>query len=226
MKPLYALRLVLDTLSAILFLVGLAYWWQDNLTHELAGCGLLLLLFAHASFNRHWYGSVAKGQYPPKRILNATIIALLLVSMAVLMVSSVLISKDVFAFLGVRFRPTARQAHVLAAYWAIPFIALHIGTRWTVVMNAIGRLSGFRGADRRTTMILRAASIVLLAFGLISTIEMGLGPKLLLQPNLDMWDFNDEAVGFFARYAAIIGMFGVIGHYGSGGLRIARSTKN
>lgn len=48
---------------------------------------------------------------------------------------------------------------------------------------------------------------------------MMLPEKLLAIPALDMWDFTVDASGFLLRYAAIVGLFAVIGHYLAMGLQ-------
>lgn len=41
------IRILLDFLAVGLFVAGLAYWWQDNLTHEVIGTIFFALLIAH-----------------------------------------------------------------------------------------------------------------------------------------------------------------------------------
>jgi thiosulfate reductase cytochrome b subunit len=51
--------------------------------------------------------------------------------MLLLLASSLLISRTVFAFLSLDDGFTARQVHMLAAYWVVPIVSIHIGMRWS-----------------------------------------------------------------------------------------------
>lgn len=99
----FSLRLVLDlgAISLLLLALALAYDWLGKTAHEIAGLGMLLLLVSHNIFNRRWYGSVTKRTRAARTNLTRAINLSLLVTVLTLLATSVLISRDIFAFLPV-----------------------------------------------------------------------------------------------------------------------------
>lgn len=112
-------RILLDFIAVGLFVAALAYWWLDNLSHEVIGTGFFALLIAHNVFNRRWYGAVKRGRYDLPRSLNTVVIAGMAISMLILLATSILISQDVFAALALDGAFAMRAAHMFVAYWAL-----------------------------------------------------------------------------------------------------------
>ncbi|MGO7424590.1 DUF4405 domain-containing protein, partial [Rhizobium ruizarguesonis] len=134
------IRLVLDFTAAGLLLAALAYWWLDNTSHELIGTGMFILLLSHNVFNRRWWARLPKAaRGRPNLLTNASNISIAL-AISALLVTSVLISRSVFAFLPLNGGPTAREIHILAAYWAFVLAAVHLGLHWSMIMAVIGGL--------------------------------------------------------------------------------------
>lgn len=209
----FGVRLLLDLIAAGLVIACLAYWWLDNLSHELMGTALFVLVIVHNVFNRRWYGGLRRGRWDAPRMINlATIIGLGL-AMLVLLVTSVLISRDLFAFLALDGAFAVREIHMFAAYWLVLILAGHLGTRWAVVMNACRSLFGIGGPNPARTLALRCAALAVVLWGANSSFEMTFGSKLMLTYTLDMWDFNERTLLFFANYASIVGMYAAIIHY-------------
>lgn len=219
------IRVLLDALAVGLFVAALAYWWLDNLSHEVIGTAFFALVIAHNVFNRRWYGAVKRGRYDPPRMLNIIVIAGMAVSMLILLATSILISRDIFAALALDGAFTVRAAHMFTAYWALVLLAVHLGTRWQMVMNVARQTLSIRGANRLRTWILRAITAVIAVKGVLATIEMSLGTKLRFEYALDMWDFNESTVEFFANYLSIIGLYVALTHYGLILLRALKRRK-
>ncbi|RQP05386.1 MAG: DUF4405 domain-containing protein [Paracoccus sp. BP8] len=219
------IRILLDFLAVGLFVAALAYWWQDNLTHEVIGTIFFALLIAHNVFNRRWYGAVKKGRYDPPRTLNTIVIAGMAISMLILLATSILISQDVFAALALDGAFAVRAAHMFVAYWALVFLAVHLGTRWLMVMNVTRQALGIKGTSPLRTWALRAATAIVAVKGVLATLEMGLGTKLRFEYALDMWDFNESTLGFFANYLSIIGLYAALTYYGLTFLRERKRRK-
>ncbi len=111
MTSLLLLRLLLGLGIAGLLVFCLSYWWLGNIAHELAGTAMFLLLAVHIALNRWWYGTIPRALRKMRNALNVIATVLLAVAMVVLLVTSVLISNALAAFLsslGVlrRARPT------------------------------------------------------------------------------------------------------------------------
>ncbi len=213
------LRMVLDTIAACLLLAGLAYYWVDNTTHELIGTGMFLLVMLHNVFNRRWYGNMPRQRRQGSGLMNIGTTAILLITMLVLLVSSVLVSQTVFAFLGYESGPTARQVHLVAAHWAVLVVAIHLGMRWSLVMLTVRTQLRLAPHNRLRTVVLRVLAAVIAIYGVQSSTTMVFGSKLFMIDVMDMWDFNAEAGRFFVNFASIMGLYIALSHYVSSWLR-------
>jgi hypothetical protein len=209
----FQLRLVLDLVAALLLIAGLAYWWLGNLAHELIGAGMFLLVLSHNLFNRRWYGRIPKEKKQPRgRIviaLNLTFLAM----MVLLLVSSIIVSRSLFAFLPVDGGQLMRDLHKLAAYWAILLVGVHLGLNWTIVMNVVRSGVGLSGQSTARMIAVRVAAFVIAGKGALSLSEMTFGSKLINEVTMDMWDFTSQTPQFFLNYLSIIGLFALLSHY-------------
>jgi len=224
MNGVFRMRLILDFIEVELIVACLAYWWLDNLSHELFGTALFLLVIAHNVFNRRWFGSVAKRKMDAVRVINLVTIVCLAIAMMIMLVTSLLISRDLFPYTAFGGAFAVREIHMFTGYWALLIVALHLGTRWQIVMSVCRGLVGISSQNVCRTAILRLAVVVIVAWGARSSFKMAFGSKLTLTYSLDMWDFNESTLGFFVNYAAIVGMFAAITHYALLGMRARRTT--
>ena len=128
------LKIVLDVAMtlALLFLMG--YPWWGDVAHEWAGAGMFALFIAHHILNAGWWRSLTRGRYTPARVFQLVIDLLVLLAMLGLMVSGVILSNHVFAFLpisgGMSF---ARLLHMASAYWGFVLMSLH----WNMVLGMV-----------------------------------------------------------------------------------------
>ncbi len=214
MSRLFLSRLWLDGLTAALLLFGFAYWWLGNLAHEVAGTAMFVLLIAHNLFNRRWWGGIARTRREPHSRFNVGITFALLTAMLALLVTSVLISNALAAFLPPWGGFTVRQIHTLAAYWVLVMVAIHLGLRWPMLMGVARNLLGIRKPSAPRTLALRATAFAIALHGLWSCAVLGLGGKLSMQTTLDWWNFEEAVVGFFVHCAAVAGLVISITYYG------------
>ncbi|CAN5517267.1 hypothetical protein BH10PSE18_BH10PSE18_45590 [soil metagenome] len=199
-----------------MLLVALAYYWLDNTAHELVGTGIFLLLITHNIFNRHWYGRIAKRRREARNVLDAVLTLCLAVAAMALLASSLMISRTAFRILALNGEVTARQIHVLAAYWTVVFVSIHLGLRWQIVMNILRNASGIVRPSAMRSIALRLSAAVIAVHGAQSSFSMGVGGKLLQQMSMDWWDFgSDGAPGFFLHWLSIVGLYASVTHYAS-----------
>ncbi|WP_412093637.1 DUF4405 domain-containing protein [Peribacillus simplex] len=111
------IRLVIDLSMTVLMLVAMAYQITGNAIHELVGVLLCLLFITHNILNRRWYKTIFKGKHNVRRILSLVVNLLFLVSMAVVMISSVPISRDIIPFIPINNDTVLLQIHVMTSYW-------------------------------------------------------------------------------------------------------------
>lgn len=213
------LRLVLDGLAAVLLIASLAYYWLGNLPHEIIGTTVFLLVFLHGWFNRRWYLPLMRGRYDARRAVTAIVNLGFLAVMAVLLVSSILVSRSLFGFLGFDAGFGAREVHMFSAYWVVAFLGVHIGLNWQRVMGLCRNAAGLRGNHSGRAWGLRIIAAAIAVQGVLASSEMMLGTKLSLNYAMEMWDFNAQTPRFFLTYGCILGLYAAVAHYALIGLR-------
>lgn len=212
MSSIFLLRLAFDFIAASLLLIGLAYWWLGNVAHELAGTVMFLLLAAHNVFNRRWYGTVPRTR-EPRGLVNIGITLLLLIGMLALLITSVLISNALSGFMPSYGGFTARQIHILAGYWVLVIVAVHLGLRWPMLMGVARNLFGIAQPSAARTLVLRLLAAAIAIHGIWSSFALGVGTKLAMQMTLDWWNFEESVAGFFVHCIAVAGLYMVLTYY-------------
>lgn len=213
MNRTFLLRLIFDFAAAGLLLIGLAYYWLDNAVHEIVGMGMFLLIIVHNVFNRRWYKTIPRSRHEARGAVNSATILLLAATMVVLLVTSLMISRTVFSFLPLGGGFTTRQIHIFVAWWALIIVSLHLGMRWSMLMNLARNLCGLKGTSTLRTAVLRVITAAVAIQGIRSSFELGIGSKLTAQISIYFWDFNESTVGFFLHVAAIAGLYMAVAHY-------------
>lgn len=209
MTPKAKGKIALDALMtlALQFLMGYPYW--GDVAHEWVGAGTFLLFIAHHILNAGWWRSLAKGRYTPARVLQLVLDLLVLAAMLGLMVSGVLLSNHVFAFLpfagGMGF---ARLLHMAASYWGFVLMALHLGLHWNMVLGMVrraagGRPAGSAGITRGVVCNVIGASIAV--YGLAAFFRRGLLSYLLVRTQFVFFDYAEPAPLFYFDYLAMMG---------------------
>lgn len=208
------LRLLLAFVAATLLLASLAYYLTDNLAHEIIGSTMFVLVIAHNLMHRRWYAAIPRTGRHARARLNLVVTLLLLAAMLTLLFTSVLISNTLFAFLSLEGSFTARQVHVFAAYLVIIVVAIHLGFRWPTIMNVVRQRLRLTTASQWGTRGLRLVALAIAVQGINSSFELDIGTKLMLEPSLDWWDFEESVAGFFLHTLAAMGLYASITYYG------------
>ena len=147
-------RMTLDLTMTVLSLIlmGGNYFFPWDGVHEVLGVALLVLWAVHVWLNHGFYKSLFKGKYNAFRVLQAVINVGILLCALLLMVSGIMLSNYVFAFLGIEFGTDfARTAHLLSSHWYFVFMSLHIGMHVGVIVRQV--------ADRKSERSERAVGI-------------------------------------------------------------------
>ena len=141
-------------------------------------------------------------------------------AMAGLMVSGIMLSNHVFAFLDIRSGLSfARLLHMAASYWGFVLMAAHLGLHWGMFMKMAGKALKISrpSLPRRILLFLCAAAIA--AYGLAVFIGRDLLTYMLLRTQFVFLDFGEPVPLFYLDYLAMMGTFIFLGHYISRFLR-------
>lgn len=206
------IRLVIDLSMTVLLLVAMANHITGNIIHELVGVILFLLFIAHNTLNRRWYKMIFKGKHNVRRILSIAVNLLFLVSMAVVMLSSVPISRDIFAFIPINNNMILLQIHVMTSYWGFIFMAVHIGMSWGTIINAVRKMTGITGTSRIRTIGLRVIAVLIVVYGVQASFEREMFYKLTVY-NPFGWNIDKSSMGFLIDHLSIMGIYISGTHY-------------
>lgn len=205
MKPKAAVKIAVDILMtlALLFLMGYQFW-QDA-AHEWAGTGMFLLFILHHILNGNWPRSVFRGRYTPARVFQLVIDLLVLLAMIGLMVSGVILSNHVFAFIPIRGgMGFARLLHMAASYWGFVLMALHLGLHWGMVLG-MGRKALRPSRIRRVLLPVLGGCVAV--YGLIAFLRRDLITYMLVRTHFVFFDFSEPIPLFYLDYLAMMGTF-------------------
>lgn len=203
-------RLGFDIAALALLLLSMGYWWLGNMAHELFGTAMFAILIRHLARNRRWFVAIRRGRYDGPRVVRLVLNLLLALAMTVLLLSSLAISRSLFAFLPIGDYFSLREIHWFAAYWVIVIVGLHIGLHWHLVMGLLQpRLPILTSAPVRIGGWITAGMVAVA--GLNSSAIMGLWTRLRFDYSMVMWDFSASTVPYFAHWLAIMLLHAVIG---------------
>lgn len=136
MKPKQIVKVCVDAAMTVglLFLMGYHLW--GDTAHEWVGVGMFVLFILHHILNWRWWAGMFKGRYSVVRILQTVIDLLTLAAMLGLMVSGVILSSKVFAFLQIRGHMAfARRLHMVASSWGFLLMSSHLGLHWGMLLG-------------------------------------------------------------------------------------------
>ncbi|MCP2138534.1 hypothetical protein J2S28_005658 [Rhizobium sp. SLBN-94] len=212
-------RLLLPGAMAIFLLLSLAYWWLENVPHEIFGTAMFALLAWHIAVNRLWFKNLFRGRYDGRRTVTVALHLLLIVNMLILLATSIVISKSLFSALPIPDSITLREVHWFSAYWVMIIVGTHLGLHWTRVMGLSRSVLGLSPDSTLRTLALRAAAILLAGFGIWSFSMLGVWTMLTFTYSLDVWNFKTSVTPFFGHWAGVVALPAIATHYGMSWLR-------
>ncbi len=216
MKPRAALKIAIDLLMTLglLFLMGYQLW--GDAAHEWAGSGMFLLFIAHHILNGAWYHSLFRGKYSPARIFQLIVDLLVFLAMVGLMVSGILLSNHVFAFLNIQGGLSfARLLHMAASHWGFVLMALHLGLHWGMFLGLAGKALNFQKPSRVRQVLLPILGAGIALYGLTVFFRRDLLTYMLVRTQFVFLDFGEPAPLFYLDYLSMMGTFIFLAYYGS-----------
>jgi hypothetical protein len=206
-KPIAVVRLVIDLAFTVLLLCALMYRATGDTAHEWIGVSACAVCIVHHAFNWKWYKNIFKGSYNVRRGMLTTVNLLLVFAFVTLIITGLLHSRTVLAFLHLPGDMLIRQTHTTAAYWCLPLISAHLGLNWEVILNAFRKMLRINRENHIRKMISRIAAIILAAFGVWSSFDRDIFSKLFLGFSFDYWPGERPIILFFAANLSIMGLY-------------------
>ena len=161
------------SLLFILFILCLGARVTGIVEHEILGLILCLLLFIHACRHARWFFAFKDGKWGIRRILSTLTNWLLALGFLLLLITGIMLSPDLFAFLGIESSMTSRQLHSGVAFWLLVLIAVHMGLHGLMIQRKVENHFGM-------SALLPMAALTLV-IGAIGFIDRMLFEKLFLE---------------------------------------------
>ncbi len=214
MKPRVIFKVALDVLMTLglLFLMGYQFW--GDVAHEWIGAGMFLLFILHHILNGNWYKSLFKRKYTPSRIFQLLVDVLVFLAMIGLMVSGIMLSNHVFAFLNIRGGISfARLLHMVASHWGFVLMALHLGLHWSMFLGIVRKALKLQQPSLLRKIFLHILGTGIAIYGFTAFIQRDLLTYMLLQTQFVFLDFSEPIPLFYLDYLAIMGTFIFLAYY-------------
>jgi hypothetical protein len=206
-------RLILEIAFTVLLLCSLMYRVTGDAVHEWIGVAVCAVCITHNILNWKWYKNIFKGAYNLRRSVMTAIDLLLVLAMAALIITGLLHSRTILAFLRLPGGMILRQIHTTAAYWSLLLIGLHVGLHWGIILNAFRKMAKINGENRTRKIAMRIFALAVAAFGVWSSFDRDMFSKLFLGFSFDYWPEERSAVLFFAVMLSIMGVYVFITYY-------------
>lgn len=128
MKPIKIVKIVVDALMYVLFLLLMGQHLASGAIHEWLGMGLFVCFLAHNILNYRWYKALFKGKYTVQRSVQTAINFLLMLTFIGCMLSALMISGVVFRDIRIPgMMMFGRKLHMLSTAWCFVFMSVHLG---------------------------------------------------------------------------------------------------
>ena len=192
MKNRQFMRLAVDALMTVVLLLLMAYSLVGETAHEWLGAGICVLFILHHILNIRWSRSMFKGRYTIFRTVQTVLVILVFLTMAGCMVSGVILSRRVFAFLHpMRGQSWARVMHLLCSYWGFVFLSLHLGLHWGTMAKKFPEWT-------------KPVGLLAAAYGLIAFFRRHIWRYMFLVDQFVFYDFDEPLVLFLLDYATVM----------------------
>ena len=220
------LKVLVDVLMTVGLFILMGYHFWGDIAHEWIGAGTFALFILHHILNWRWWKGLPKGRYTPVRVFQLVIDLLVLAAMLGLMVSGVILSRNVFAFLPIQGGTAfARTLHMLSAYWGFVLMAAHLGLHWGMLLGAVQRFGRTQLSGRPQSIVPTLLGGVTAIYGAAAFLRRGLPTYLFLQTEFVFLDYGESKALFYLDYLAMMGTFIFLTHFAAKFLRNRKGDK-
>lgn len=200
------IRMIVDISMTVILPLLMAYSLIGETFHEIAGITMFAMFVVHQTFNRKWYAALFKGRYTARRIFQTVVNLLLLIFMILQPISGILMSKHLFTFIEAPgAAATAREIHLVLAYWGFALMCVHAGTHLTAPLSKLQKKH--KGVWIAVVSSLAAVS----AYGVYAFIKRQIADYMFMKSAFVFFDFSEPRVFFFLDYLAVMVLFGTLG---------------
>ena len=187
------IRIIIDVVMYIFFIILMGHHITGNHIHEILGIGTIILFIIHNIINIKFYKVIFKGKYNFKRLLLTVIDILLLFSMIGIIISSIIISRDVFSFLRIQTTIVGLKLNMISTSWGFIIMSIHLGLHLNALINKINK----KMKNSTFEYIYYLVFLILIAYGIYSFIKLNLISDMFLQNPFKIYDFDESPFIFY-----------------------------
>lgn len=203
------LRIIVDIMMFILFIILMGYHITGNMLHEILGVFTFLFFILHHILNLKWYKTIFKGKHNFYRIFQIIIDMLLFISMIGIMVSGVMISSNVFSFLNIKTTMFGRNLHMLSTSWTFVLMAVHLGLHLNIILKRINNKMKNSSFEYVYYLIM----LLFIGVGLYTFIKTELWKDMFLVNQFKFFDYNQSPILFYLGEFAIVCFISLITYF-------------
>jgi hypothetical protein len=130
-----------------------------------------------------------------------------------MLVSGIMLSREVFDFLNISAGRLGRSLHMASTSWGFLLMAVHLGFHWGMVMGAAKKLMKKPQGNFHIALVSRLAAAILSAYGIYAFIARQIWQRLFILVEYAFFNYEEPAILFFADYTAIMGLFACVAYY-------------
>ena len=213
MSKIRIIKIIIDLSMYVLFLLLMEEHLIPNGTHEWLGISLFLLFILHNALNYKWYGALFKGKYTAMRIVQTAVNFLLMIAMIGCIVSAMLISGTVFAWMNLSGTEFGRHLHMISTAWVFILMSIHLGLHFSAFVAMAGKIKMPPLAKTIIKWILRVVVLCISIFGLYIFIQRAFYEELFLLTAFKFFDYEKSAFVYLIETAAMSILFVSITYY-------------
>lgn len=206
-------KIIVDAAMFVLFLLLMEYHLLSSVVHEWLGISVFVLFLAHNALNYKWYAVLFKGRYTAMRIVQTVVNFLLWIAMIGCIVSSILISGTVFAWMNVNGAMTGRSLHLIATAWSFVLMSIHLGLHWSSFVGMAKRIKIPQLVGMILKWTLRVVVLGIAVYGIVVFVQRAFYEELLLLTEFKFFDYNTSRFVYFLQTIAMSVTFIGITYY-------------
>ena len=192
--------------------MGYQFW--GDMAHEWVGAGMFVLLIVHHVLNGSWYKSLFRGGWTPFRLFQLFLDLAVFVAMLGLMISGILLSNHVFAFLDLHGGiAVARLLHMASSYWGFVLMAMHLGIHWGIFLGLVRQKGKIKEPSRIRGMASLFVGAAIAVYGVMVFLQRNLLTYMLVQTQFVFLDFTESRLLFYLDYLAMMGTCIFLTHF-------------
>lgn len=146
------LRIIIDVMMAITWLLTLEYKILGMALHEYVGLTLFACFIVHILLNWRWFANLTKGTYNTTRLLRTTANLALIVCIIVVIATVPFVSRVVYTDLSgslpLGVWKLIKGLHKGAGKLGFVLLVLHVFFHWTYLRNVLGKIFGSKDKDK------------------------------------------------------------------------------